>query len=64
MTITYDPATAKVAATYIVAVSALFYVGFIGVAVASWLRFRVKVLPQINLMKNVEVEHVRCVRER
>ena len=61
VTITYDPATAKDAATYIVAVSALGYVGFLGVAIASWLRFRVQVLPQINLMKNVEVEHVRCV---
>ncbi len=64
VTITYDPATAKDAATYIVAVSALCYVGFVGVVVASWLRFRVQVLPQINLMKNVEIEHVRYARAR
>ena len=61
VTITFDPVTAKAAATYIVAACALVYASFILIVVTSWFRFRVQVLPAINLMKNVEVEHVRHV---
>jgi hypothetical protein len=61
VTVTYDPASAKTVATYIVAACALFYASFVAISAFSWFRFRIQILPAINLMKNVEVEHVRFV---